>query len=65
MCIRDSAYPLGGAILDKWYKKDRRARMFMPMVCIAIAAVSFFFGYQMVSVPLIILANGVYNMGNT
>ena len=59
------AYPLGGAILDKWYKKDRRARMFMPMVCIAIAAVSFFFGYQMVSVPLIILANGVYNMGNT
>ncbi len=59
------AYPLGGAILDKWYAKDRRARMLMPMICIAITAITFFLGYQMVSVPLILLANGIYNMGNT
>lgn len=59
------AYPLGGAILDKWYAKDRRARMLMPMICIALTAVTFFLGYQMISVPLILLANGIYNMGNT
>lgn len=59
------AFPLGGAILDKWYKKDRRARMFMPMICIAVTAVAFFFGYKMASIPLIILANGAYNLGNT
>lgn len=59
------AYPLGGVILDKWYKRDRRARMHMPMLCILAAAVTFFFGYQLVSVPLILLANGLYNLGNT
>lgn len=59
------AYPLGGAILDKWYQKDRRARMYMPMVCIAATAVTFFLGYKMVSVPLILLAGGLYNLGNT
>jgi MFS family permease len=59
------AYPLGGAILDKWYKKDRRARMYMPMLCIALTAVVFFLGYRMVSIPLILLAGGFYNLGNT
>ena len=59
------AYPLGGAILDKWYQKDRRARMWMPMVCIVLAAVIFFFGYKMVSVPMILIAGGFYNLGNT
>lgn len=59
------AYPLGGAILDKWYKKDRRARMFMPMICIALAAVCFAGGYKLASIPLIIAANAIYGMGNT
>lgn len=59
------AYPLGGAILDKWYKKDRRARMYMPMICIALTAVTFFFGYKMANIPLILLASGFYNLGNT
>ena len=59
------AYPVGGAILDKWYKKDRRARMWMPMICIALTAVTFFLGYKMVSIPLILIAGGFYNLGNT
>lgn len=59
------AYPVGGAILDKWYQKDRRARMWMPMICIALTAVVFFLGYKMVSVPLILIAGGFYNLGNT
>lgn len=59
------AYPVGGAILDKWYQKDRRARMYMPMICISLTAITFFLGYRMVSVPLILIAGGFYNLGNT
>lgn len=59
------AFPLGGAILDKWYKKDRRARMFMPMICIAGAALAFGFGYKLMLVPLCLLGTGLYNLGNT
>ncbi len=59
------AYPVGGMILDKWYQKDKRARMWMPMICIALAAVTLFLGYQMVSVPLILIGGGFYNLGNT
>lgn len=59
------AYPVGGAILDKWYQKDRRARMWMPMICIALTAITFFLGYKMVSIPLILVAGGLYNLGNT
>lgn len=59
------AYPLGGAILDKWYKKDRRARMWMPMICIALAAVTFAAGFALANIPLIILGNLCYALGNT
>ena len=59
------AFPLGGAILDKWYKKDRRARMWMPMICIAAAALSFGIGYKFALIPLILLGTGFYNLGNT
>ncbi len=59
------AYPLGGTLLDIWYKKDRRARMWMPMVCIAAAGVIQFIGFSAVSVPLILIGGGFYNLGNT
>ena len=59
------AYPLGGAILDKWYQKDRRARILMPMVCIFATAVTYFIGWKIASIPLILIANGFYSLGNT
>lgn len=59
------AYPVGGAILDKWYSKDRRARMWMPMICIAVTAITFMVGYKIGSIPLIIAANCFYALGNT
>ncbi len=59
------AYPLGGTLLDIWYKKDRRARMWMPMICIAAAGVIQFIGFTAVSVPLILIGGGFYNLGNT
>ncbi len=59
------AYPVGGAILDKWYTKDKRSRMWMPMICIAAAAIMQFVGYSAVSVPLILIGGAVYQLGNT
>ena len=57
--------PLGGVVLDKWYKKDRRARMWMPMICIAVTAVLLCLGYKMGNIPMIVLGTAAYNMGNT
>ena len=59
------ACPLGGVVLDKWYKKDRRARMWMPMICIAGTSVLLFLGYKMGNIPLILAGTVLYNMGNT
>ena len=59
------ACPLGGVVLDKWYKKDRRARMWMPMICIAGTSVLLFMGYKAGSIPLILAGTVLYNMGNT
>ena len=59
------ACPLGGVVLDKWYKKDRRARMWMPMICIAGTSVLLFLGYKVGSIPLILAGTVLYNMGNT
>ena len=59
------ACPVGGVILDKWYKKDRRARMWMPMICIAGTAVLLFLGYKAGSIPMILAGTVLYNMGNT
>lgn len=59
------AMPLGGAILDKWYKKDRRARMWMPLVCIAITGILYVLGYTMQIIPLILCAGAIYSVGST
>lgn len=59
------ATPVGGAILDKWYSKDRRARMWMPMITILACGAVCAAGYGMASVPLILIGNAIYTMGNT
>lgn len=59
------AYPIGGAILDKWYKKDKRARMWMPMLCLLLAATGLASGFAFQSIPLIIFGNAAYALGNT
>lgn len=59
------ATPLGGAILDKWYGRDRRARMWMPMITVLACGIVCAAGYGMASVPLILIGNAIYTMGNT
>lgn len=59
------ATPIGGAILDKWYVKDRRARMWMPMITVFICGAACALGYGLVSVPLILIGNAIYTAGTT
>ena len=60
------AHPLGGALSQKWYAKDRRARMYMPMVCIALTAVLFAGGYMLRNIPIISFGKRcLTGMGNT
>lgn len=46
-------YPIGGAIMDKWYPKDRRIRVFLPAICITFAAIFSFFGFYFKNIILI------------
>ncbi len=39
-------YPLGGTIMDKWYQYDKRARVYLPAICVSLATVSFLAGFQ-------------------
>lgn len=59
------ATPIGGKILDKWYSKDRRARMWMPMLTCLLSAGVLAVGYGTASIPLIIAGNAAYTLGNT
>lgn len=59
------AFPIGGAILDKWYQKDKRSRVFMPAICFLGCALCFTIGFQLKLIPVIILGQVVYVLGGT
>ena len=59
------ATPIGGKILDKWYGKDKRARMWMPMLTCLLSAGLLVIGYGTASIPIIIAGNTAYTLGNT
>ncbi len=59
------ATPIGGAVLDKWYIKDHRARMWMPLLTTLICGSACALGYGLVSVPLILIGNAIYTAGTT
>lgn len=59
------AFPIGGTILDKWYQKDKRSRIFMPAICFLGCALCFAIGFQLKLVPMIILGQIVYVLGGT
>lgn len=59
------ATPIGGKILDKWYGRDKRARMWMPMLTCLLSAGLLVIGYGTASIPLIIAGNAAYTLGNT
>lgn len=59
------ATPIGGKILDKWYVKDKRARMWMPMITSGLSALILVVGYATANIPAIIAGNVAYSVGNT
>ena len=59
------ATPIGGKILDKWYGRDKRARMWMPMLTCLLSAGLLVIGYGTANIPLIIAGNAAYTLGNT
>lgn len=58
-------YPIGGAIMDKWYVHDKRCRVYLPVICIAIAIVCFVVGFSFKLIPAIFLAAFCMTTANT
>lgn len=53
-------FPLGGMLLDKWYQKDKRSRLYLPMVTFCLTGVFFVSGFYLKSILFIILAQVSY-----
>lgn len=58
-------YPLGGAIMDKWYVVDKRCRVYLPVICVSIAIVCYILGFYFKLIPLIFLGAFCSTTANT
>lgn len=58
-------YPLGGAVLDRWYAVDKRARIWMPAICFALCAATFFLGFSIGNVLLLAIGYFFFSCANT
>ena len=63
--ISAAGYPIGGAIMDKWYLHDKRCRVYLPGICLAIAIVCFVIGFSMKLIPLIFIGSFCMTTANT
>lgn len=57
-----AAMPLGGLILDVWYKRDMRCRGWFPAICLLLTAILFCAGYAGKSLLFMTLGCFVINM---
>lgn len=53
-------FPLGGAWIDKWGKKDIRSRMWIPAICCFSCGILFIGAFLLKSIPLFILGSAVF-----
>lgn len=60
-----AGFPIGGFLLDSWYEKDKRSRMWLPAICIALCGVFYFIGFYFKAVPVILFAAMIYTFGGT
>lgn len=58
-------YPIGGAIMDKWYVVDKRCRVFLPVICLSLTTVCFVAGFYFKVIPLLILGSFFATTSNT
>lgn len=59
------AFPIGGAVMDKWYKKDKRARVWLPAICAIFCGTFYAIGFKTGVLPLLVLAGFSYAFGCT
>lgn len=45
--------PLGGYLLDKWYRRDMRSRGWFPALCLLVAGTCMTLGYALHSLPIL------------
>ncbi len=53
-------FPIGGAWLDRWGKKDVRSHMWIPAICCFLASILFVACFMLKSIPLFILASAMF-----
>lgn len=59
------SYPVGGAIMDKWYLIDKRCRAYMPCICSILAVLAFGIGFYLKVIPAIFIGSFFATMGST
>lgn len=50
------AYVFGGFIIDRWYKKDLRSRMWVAAICAVLSAIFSFIGFYFVNISSLFLS---------
>lgn len=60
-----AGYPIGGALMDKLYMKDRRARMFVPVVCVALSMLSFILAYVFLNLVFFFFGGFILSMAGS
>lgn len=58
-------YPVGGILMDLWYKKDKRSRVFLPAISLLFCAVLYGVGFKFAIVPVLLSGQFFYTLGNT
>lgn len=58
------AFPLGGAVMDVWYKKDKRARVWLPAICLTLCGICIAVGTQLYQPILYIVGSFSYAFGS-
>lgn len=59
------AFPIGGAVMDRWYKVDKRARVWLPAICVAIGGILYVIAFKTGIIALLALAGFSYAFGCT
>lgn len=59
------AFPIGGAVMDKWYKKDKRARVWLPAICVALSGLMYIISFKTGVIALLAVAGLAYTFGCT
>lgn len=60
--IGATMYPLGGIIMDKWYKKDIRSRVWFPALMYSLKGAICLFAFATKNIPLIIFGSVILQL---